>query len=150
MEKNKEMIFLSTLITNAINRETGCFDISMTTQINVIAEKIRQKGYALFLAIEQEKWGKELAKPQTCTSRDFNALKEAKGVVVYLTECFSQGTLVEVGWATARGIPVTVICPKGLVMSPLVEGLHLIGDNRIYYVDFEETEQIDAVLDERI
>lgn len=150
MNSGKELIFLSTPITNAINPETGCFDMKMASQINVIAEKIRQKGYDLFLAIEQEEWGKAVASPEVCTPRDYTNLIKSKGLVVYLTECFSEGTAVEIGWASAKGIPVTIICPKGLKMSPLLKGLNLIGNNRIYHVDFEDTEQIDVILNERL
>lgn len=150
MNANKELIFLSTPITNAINPETGWFDSKMASQINVIAEKIRQKGYDLFLAIEQEEWGKAIASAEVCTPRDYRNLMKAKGLVVYLTECFSEGTLVEIGWASAKGIPVTIICPKGLNMSPLIKGLNLIGNNRIYHVDFNDPQQVDVILNERL
>jgi hypothetical protein len=145
-----ELIFLSTPITNAIIPETGCLSIDMTAQIKMIADKIRQKGYRLFLAIEIEQWGKVKATPEEITPRDYNNLLQSNRLVVYLTECFSEGTLVEIGWASANQIPTTIICPKNLKISPLIKGLNCIGDNRIYYVDFGNTEEIDVIFNERL
>ena len=150
MKEDKELIFLSTPITNALDVETGCLDKIIASQINIIASKIRQMGYDLFLAIEQEKWGEAIAAPEVCVPRDYRNLIKSKSLVVYLTECFSAGTFVEIGWASAKGIPVTIICSKELKLSPLLQGLDMIGDNRIYYVSFQDLQQIDMILKERL
>lgn len=150
MEDKKSLVFLSTPITNAIDRITGCFDKEIELRIRQLAEKIRNKGYDLFLAIEQEEWGKAIAMPDTCTPRDYNNLIESKSLVVYLSECFSAGTYIEIGWASARNIPITILCQKGMKLSPLLLGLEHIGDNKIYYVDFNELQVVEAILNERL
>lgn len=148
--ETKKTVFLSTPITNAVNPETGQYDAVMAYQIRRLAEKIRGRGYELFLAIEEEEWGKDIASPEKCTPRDYSHLQKATHLIVYLTSCFSEGTLVEIGWASAWKIPITILCQKGMSISPLVKGLNNIGDNKLFLVDFNQEEDINAILCSRL
>lgn len=150
MEKKKQRVFISTPITNAIHPETGCYDTRMAVQINRIAESIRARGYDVFVAIEEEKWGEKLAAPEECTPRDYQRLLIADYLIVYLTTCTSEGTLIEIGWASANQIPITVFCPKEMKISPLLDGLSQIGDHRIFHIDFENMQEIEGILMERL
>lgn len=150
MEKKKQIVFLSTPITNAIHPETGRYDTRMAVQINRIAESIRAHGYDVFVAIEEENWGEKIAAPEECTPRDYQHLLMADYLIVYLTTCMSEGTLIEIGWASANQIPITVFCPKEMKISPLLDGLNQIGDHRIFHVDFEDMEEIETILMERL
>lgn len=150
MEKKKQIVFLSTPITNAIHPETGRYDTRMAVQINRIAESIRAHGYDVFVAIEEENWGEKIATPEECTPRDYQHLLIADYLIVYLTTCASEGTLIEIGWASANQIPITVFCPKEMKISPLLDGLSQIGDHRIFHVDFEDMEEIETILMERL
>lgn len=149
-QDRKQKAFISTPITNAINPETGCFDSAMAYQISSIAEMLKERNYEIFLAIEKEKWGKEIAKPEDCTVRDFNELKNSDKLIVYLPKCFSEGTCVEIGWATALVIPVTILCQKGMKVSPLIQGLSTIGDNRLFYLELSDQDKIRTILDSRV
>ncbi|SES78161.1 nucleoside 2-deoxyribosyltransferase [[Clostridium] polysaccharolyticum] len=149
-QNRKQKVFISTPITNAINSETGCFDSVMASQISSIAEMLKERNCETFLAIEKEKWGKKIAKPEDCAVRDFRELKNSDKLIVYLTRCFSEGTCVEIGWATALDIPVTILCQKGMQVSPLIKGLGSIGDNRLFYLELSDQDKLRTILNSRV
>lgn len=153
MNKSKtgKTIFLSTPITNAINAKTGYLNTIIATRINMVACYIQSKGFEVFLAIEREKWGMELMSSEKCTPKDFEGLMSSHHLIVLLTDYISEGTLIEIGWASARNIPISIICDKSIELSPLVKGLHTIGNNRIFSFDWSSNNETwKMIINERL
>ncbi|MBO0439017.1 hypothetical protein [Candidatus Enterococcus ikei] len=145
-----DKIFLSTPITNSLNKETGLMHTDIATKISRIQECLISQRYEVFLAIDRENWGRTIMSPSECTPLDFYGVSNSSHMVVIISKYISDGVLIEIGWASALNIPITIFCEKESNLSPLVLGLPTIGEHQIFYVDFEDTEMIEIMLLERV
>ncbi|WP_374223087.1 hypothetical protein, partial [Streptomyces sp. FH025] len=128
---------------------------AITTAIGTV----RDNGANVFSAHVVEKFGAETAAftPEQVSVRDFRWMKKCDVFVPVLpvledgTLRRTDGTHVELGWATAMGRPIVLIAKQPFVdsASHLLKGLHRVGF--VQAIDFDEfTEKpallIDAVL----
>jgi hypothetical protein len=150
-------VFVGGPIQHAIleNSFVGELQDAITTAIGTVTEH----GGNIFSAHVVEKFGAETASftPEQVSVRDFRWMKKCDVFVPVLPLMEDQtlrrtdGTHVELGWATALGRPIVMITKQPFVESAshLLKGLHRVG--LVQVIDFEEfTEKpsllIDAVL----
>lgn len=118
-----------------------------------------ENGANVFSAHVAEKFGAETASftPEQVAVRDFHWMKRCDVFVAILPVLEDQtlgrtdGTHVELGWATALERPVVLVTEQPFVESAshLLKGLHRVG--RVRAVDFDEFQEkpsllVDAVL----
>ncbi|ACQ51156.1 nucleoside 2-deoxyribosyltransferase [Clostridium botulinum] len=155
MSKNKtvkrgEQIFLSTPISKAINPETGLLHSKTAVKINRIFDLLTMEGYNIFLAIDIEKWGRQKVTSVECTKRDYDELVKSKHLVAIVSDYISDGVLIELGWASAHKIPITIIADYRMNLSHLILGLPSISDAKIYQVDWKNDELfLNTIFNER-
>ncbi|MEU6482229.1 hypothetical protein ABZ858_36260 [Streptomyces sp. NPDC047017] len=133
----------------------GGLQDAITTAINTVSEQ----GATVFSAHTVEKFGEQTAAftPEQVSVRDFRWMKKCDVFVPILpllddgTLRRTDGTHIELGWATALGRPIVVITkqPFAESASHLLKGLHRVGDVQV--IDFDDFAQkpsllIDAVL----
>ncbi|GAA4806388.1 hypothetical protein [Streptomyces ziwulingensis] len=150
-------VFVGGPIQHAIleNGFVGHLQTAISTAIGTVTEH----GGAVFSAHVVEKFGAETAAftPEQVSVRDFRWMKKCDVFVPVLplmddgTLRRTDGTHVELGWATALGRPIVMITKQPFVESAshLLKGLHRVGFVQV--IDFDEfTEKpallIDAVL----
>ncbi|WDV46530.1 nucleoside 2-deoxyribosyltransferase [Clostridiaceae bacterium M8S5] len=150
IEPNRNKVFLSTPISSTINPNTGLMESDIAVKINKIFDML-STDYEVFLAIDREKWGLVKVTAKECTERDYRELKESAHLVAIICDYFSEGVLIELGWASALKIPITIIADKNVKLSPLVLGLLSVSDTRIYQVNWKEDEiYLDLILKDRL
>ncbi len=134
----------------------GQLQDAITTAISTVTES----GAHVFSAHVVEKFGEETAAftPEQVSVRDFRWMKKCDVFVPVLPVQQEDGILrrtdgthIELGWATALGRPIVLITKQPVVESAshLLKGLHRVG--LVKHIDFDEfTEKpsllIDAVL----
>ncbi|MEU9349884.1 nucleoside 2-deoxyribosyltransferase [Streptomyces griseoloalbus] len=150
-------VFVGGPIQHAIlkNGFVGQLQDAITTAIQTVTEN----GANVFSAHVVEKFGADTASftPEQVSVRDFRWMKKCDVFVPVLPVQEDQilrrtdGTHVELGWATALGRPIVLITKQPFVESAshLLKGLHRVGS--VQHIDFDEfTEKpsllIDAVL----
>lgn len=141
----QKRIFLSTPISNYLDKNTGIMDSRVGKYINYVYQFLGKDN--LFLAIDAEDWGRILIDEKECTVRDFEEMKKADYMVVLIFDRISEGVLVELGWASSMKIPITIIAEKSVQLSKLVKGLPYITNCIIYKIDWNtELEKLDFIL----
>ncbi|GAA2287451.1 hypothetical protein GCM10010145_67940 [Streptomyces ruber] len=150
-------VFVGGPIQHAILQDgfVGHLQDAITTAIQTVTEN----GANVFSAHVVEKFGAETAAftPEQVSVRDFRWMRKCDVFVPVLPLLEDQtlrrtdGTHVELGWATALGRPIVIITKQPFVESAshLLKGLYRVGSVRT--IDFDEfTEKpsllIDAVL----
>lgn len=114
----------------------------IASRIRMMTESLRQAGHTVNSAIEREEWGKNLMSPTECTPLDFMSVKAADHLIAILDRTVSEGVLVELGWASAWGINMTIIIDEALLLSPLVAGLPTISETHIYPVKWNDPQHV--------
>ena len=149
VQKN-EQIFLSTPISQAINQNTGLLQSKIAVRINKIFDILSISCYNVFLAIDREQWGRQKVTAVGCTKRDYNELLKSRHLIAIISDYMSDGVLIELGWASAHKIPITIIADYRMNLSPLVLGLPSVSDTKIYEVDWQSDEIfLSSILKER-
>ena len=145
-----EQIFLSTPISQAINPNTGLLQSKIAVRINRIYDVLSMSNYNVFLAIDREEWGRQKVTAVGCTKRDYDELIKSKHLVAIISDYMSDGVLIELGWASALNIPITIIADYRMNLSHLVLGLPSVSDTKIYEVDWQNDEIfLSSILKER-
>jgi hypothetical protein len=148
--QENEQIFLSTPISQAINQSTGLLQSKIAVRINRIYDLLSMSGYTVFLAIDREEWGRQKVTSDGCTKRDYNELLKSKHLVAIISDYMSDGVLIELGWASALNIPITIIADYRMNLSHLVSGLPAVSNAKIFEVDWQSDEIfISSILKER-
>ncbi|MET9142523.1 MULTISPECIES: nucleoside 2-deoxyribosyltransferase [unclassified Streptomyces] len=151
-------VFVGGPIQHAILADgfVGQLQDAITTAIGTVTEN----GANVFSAHVVEKFGEETASftPEQVSVRDFRWMRKCDVFVPVLPVQREDGILrrtdgthVELGWATALGRPIVLITKQPVVESAshLLKGLHRVGF--VQHIDFDEfTEKpsllVDAVL----
>lgn len=148
--QENEQIFLSTPISQAINPSTGLLQSKIAVRINRIYDLLSMSSYTVFLAIDREDWGRQKVTSDGCTKRDYNELLKSKHLVAIISDYMSDGVLIELGWASALNIPITIIADYRMNLSHLVSGLPAVSNTKIFEVDWQSDEMfISSILKER-
>ena len=92
-------------------------------RIEAISSVLAQQGYeTVCIARDVERWGEEHFDAGTLMERSFREIAASDIVVVDLTEK-GVGVGIEVGYATAKGIPVVTIARTGSSISETLRGI---------------------------
>lgn len=137
---NNKKIFLGGPIQYAINRE-GHFDLGIENNLKFLIKRIKDRGHMVFSAHEAEEFGAITAEfgVHDVSKRDFNWMKLCDIYVALLPidemnkNVRSDGTYVEIGWASAMNKPIILIIDSSVEeeLSMLVRGLDAIGNVQI-------------------
>ena len=104
----------------------------------------QQHASEVFLALEREKYGKNLM-TDTCTVLDFAEMKTADLVVAIPED--SKGTAVELGWASWMQKELLILLDCNQRYTPLISGLGDITDTEIIWYDGELDETVLSEVD---
>ena len=138
-------IFLGGPIQYAI-QEDGSFNEGIKSMLNHIISNINKSGNKVFSAHIAEDFGASTHN-QSCEEiclRDYNWMKSCNVYIAILPHdnsnnyVRSDGTYVEIGWASALNKPIIFISDKSMInkLSMLVSGLHAI--NAVQYLDINK------------
>ncbi|GAA2435077.1 nucleoside 2-deoxyribosyltransferase [Streptomyces mauvecolor] len=150
-------VFVGGPIQHAIlaNGFAGDLQSAITRAIGTV----RENGGNVFSAHVAEKFGEDTAQftPEQVSVRDFRWMRKCDvfvpvlPVLPDLTLRRTDGTHVELGWATALGRPIVLVTKQPFVdsASHLLKGLHRVGSVQV--IDFDEFNEkpgllVDAVL----
>ncbi|GGX88035.1 nucleoside 2-deoxyribosyltransferase [Streptomyces hiroshimensis] len=124
----------------------GGFTASLQDAISTAIAVVEENGGNIFSAHVVEKFGAETDSftPEQVSVRDYRWMRKCDVFVPVLpllddkTLHRTDGTHVELGWATAMGRPVVLITrqPFAESASHLLKGLHRVGS--VHAVDFDE------------
>ncbi|ADI05937.1 hypothetical protein SBI_02816 [Streptomyces bingchenggensis BCW-1] len=149
-------VFVGGPIQHAIlsNGFAGDLQDAISRAIDVV----RENGGNVFSAHVVEKFGAETAAftPEQVSVRDFRWMKKCDVFVPVLpllpdrTLRRTDGTHVELGWATALGRPIVIVTKQPFVdsASHLLKGLHRVGS--VWTVDFDEFTEKPSLLIEAV
>lgn len=144
------VVFVGGPIQHAIDSQ-GRFHIQVKTTISTIISDLRSNGYVILSAHEHENFGEMdvRGKSLEVCARDLEWMKECAVFVAVLPidqngeAICSMGTAVELGWASAMGKPIIIVCDPMLVYSHLINGLGAVA--RVVTVDINRTDFTDMV-----
>lgn len=140
-------IFLSTPISSYLTTEK-MMEEEMAARIKLVLDHLKE--HMVFNAAREEQWGKIELEGRECALRDFEEMKQSDLVIALLCEKGSEGVLIELGWASALGIPVIALVENGVKISKLLGGLPAISQFIFYTADWNcGLEEILRVIDER-
>ncbi|MFG2134826.1 hypothetical protein ACGFNV_44755 [Streptomyces sp. NPDC048751] len=98
------------------------------------------RGHAVFNAHQNEQWGRGWLAPEVCTPADFLAMSNADVMCVIAGDPPSPGVMVEIGWASALGVPI-VLLQEGDSLPALLAGIHEVTSTTRCRLPQELTEE---------
>lgn len=124
----------------------GRFDESLKSELLAVIDCLRQAGWQVLSSHLAEDFGTSAATftPDVVTKRDYGWMLESDVYIAVLptdasgAPIFSGGTCVELGWASARSVPIIVLWDEGNSenYSHLIRGLHTTATVR--YLDLRD------------
>jgi nucleoside 2-deoxyribosyltransferase len=126
----QQLIFVGGPIQYAL-RGGGGFDEALQARLCAILEELEHAGYAVLSAHKVEQFGQVDGKGQShaITRRDFRWMRECDAYVCVMPAGTdgrpyrSDGTCIELGWASALSKPILIIRSAAVEYSHLVDGL---------------------------
>lgn len=119
--------FVAAPFTATLDGATGVMLPEPRRFVTELVGTVERAGYEVFSAHRREEWGLRLMGPQECVPLDFEGVRAADLFVVLPGEAASGGVHIEIGWASAFGIPAVLLLREGCSYSPLVIGLETIS-----------------------
>jgi nucleoside 2-deoxyribosyltransferase len=119
-------VFVCGPITEA--KDGQGLDLGLRGFLELIHEVLQQDGMQVRSAHRDERWGRDEPPPDLVAKRDLGWMQECAATVVVLgtpsrPTWRTDGTFVELGWATALKRTVVVVGDLDAYRSPLVRGL---------------------------
>lgn len=147
MEMIEYCVFVGGPIQYAIDGD-GLFHAPTRSILNTVLEGLRKQGIRVLSAHEHEDFGEMdvSGKFQEVCLRDFKWMEQCDVFVAVLPldgngkVIYSAGTSVELGWASAMGKPIVLICDPAPVYSHLLVGLDAVA--RVIKIDINQTDLI--------
>lgn len=129
-----DWVFVGGPIQKAVSPD-GSFHALTRSAIETAIDGLRKRGYRVLSAHEYENFGEmDVSKKfQEVCSRDFQWMKQCNVFVAVLPVdengkvVYSTGTFVELGWASAMGKPIVIVCDPAPIYSHLVIGLDAVA-----------------------
>lgn len=97
------------------------------SEIEALQRTVSRQGWDVENAHAREGWGLEWMSPDVCTPLDFEAVTTADLLLAVPGCPPSGGVHIEIGWATASGVPVLLLLDERAEYSHLVRGLHTVA-----------------------
>ena len=127
-------INLGTPITGILSEVDGSVNEKIKSFIENLLQNLRKEGHEVFCALEIEEFGNKISIASQCTPRDFERMKESELYIVFPNN--SYGCAVELGWASAFGIPILIIQNSRFgLKTPLYEGMKEITNAQMIIYD---------------
>ncbi len=119
-------VFVCGPLTEALNGQE--LDEELRGLLELIHETLERGRMTVLSAHRDERWGEDEPSPEVIAERDLEWMQACDATVMVLATPSrpiwrTDGTFVELGWATALGKPVVVIGDLGAYRSALVRGL---------------------------
>ena len=132
-------IFLSTSFSNQVD-EDGNINPEFRQKIEKILGKLESRGDSIFCALRQENWkiSKE-ANPSVFAKNDLDNVESCDHLIVILEPNVSAGAHIEIGYALAKGIKVTMTAQNDTTIpffDVAISGINNVG--LILYQDIDE------------
>jgi hypothetical protein len=145
-------VFVGGPIQHAIGLD-GCFADGCRTVIERVISGLTAEGHKIFSAHLTERFGEMdvSGKFQEVCARDYRWMRQCDVFVALLPldangdVIVSNGTSVELGWASAMGKPIVIVCDSAPKYSHLIIGLDAIA--RVVKVDIGRPDLAAAVCD---
>jgi nucleoside 2-deoxyribosyltransferase len=142
-------------IQYALN-ENGSFDKRLKSQIDFVLNTLANSNHRIFSAHKEEQFGKidMIGKSALICKRDFNWMKQCDVFVCILpvmengVPYRSDGTCIELGWASALGKKTIILKNMSDGYSHLITGLSALSD--VTYLNMETCLQSPSLLLESI
>lgn len=119
-------VFVCGPLTEALNGQE--LDKGLRGFLELVHETLERVGMKVFSAHRDEGWGEDEPPPEIVAKRDSAWMRDCDASVMILgtpsrPTWRTDGTFVELGWATALEKPVVVVGDLGAYRSALVRGL---------------------------
>lgn len=143
MIKEKETVFVGGPIQYAID-DGGIFDAKLKSFIQKALVQLDKYGFKTLSAHRYESYGEmdvTNMQKEVCL-RDFQWMQQCDCFIAMIpgapdgTPVRTDGTSVELGWASSMQKKIVIVHSEGVTYSHLVEGLHAIAD--VTFLSIEE------------
>lgn len=133
MKSRGSCVFVGGPIQNAVGGD-GCFHGPTRSTVELVIESLTLDGHAVLSAHVHENFGELDVRGmsrEVCL-RDFGWMRQCDLFVAVLpldelqNVIHSSGTAIELGWASALGRPVVLVCDPAPKYSHLILGLHAV------------------------
>ena len=143
-------VFVGGPIQHAIGAD-GCFDDGIRRVIERVISGLVEQGHKVLSAHLHERFGEMdgRGKFQEVCARDYRWMRQCDAFVAVLpldangNVVVSNGTSVELGWASAMGKPIVIVCDPAPKYSHLIIGLDAIAD--VVKIDIDRPDLAAAV-----
>lgn len=125
-------VFVCGPLTEALNGQE--LDEELRGLLELIHETLARDRMRVLSAHRDERWGQDEPSPEVVAERDLEWMRACDAAVMVLGTPSrpvwrTDGTFVELGWATALRKPVVVIGDLGAYRSALVRGLSSVSSS---------------------
>jgi nucleoside 2-deoxyribosyltransferase len=119
-------VFVCGPLTEAVDGQG--LDKGLRGFLELVHDTLERVGMEVFSAHREEGWGEDEPSPDVVAKRDSAWMRHCDATVMILgipsrPMWRTDGTFVELGWATAMGKPIVVVGDLGAYRSALVRGL---------------------------
>lgn len=130
-------VFVAAPFSSMINSQ-GFFMKQYRERLSQLHKSIEESGHSVFASQRNENWGNAPLKPEEYVSIDYHELSFSDVVVAVLGARPSLGVCIELGWASALGIPIIVV-GKRVSASTMISGLHRVSKVNYIPADLEDS-----------
>lgn len=128
---------------------SGTFDAEYRERLEKLHHNIEAAGHSIFASQRNEEWGRTPLPAESYVPIDYQELSSSDVIIAVLGAQPSLGVCIELGWASALGIPI-ILVGKYTRSSTMISGLHRVSDVHYIDVDLEETSPTDKSLFEQL
>ena len=139
-------VFVAGPFFKLIDPVTGRMPEAERALVEGLLEHFESAGARVFNAHRREKWGSETLPPEVFTRLDYDEIKASDLLVAMPGLPGSLGTHVELGWASAMGVPTVFLLEPGGDYHGMVSGMSGIVPTAIVKIvdkriDFDELDR---------
>ncbi|CAM4016808.1 nucleoside 2-deoxyribosyltransferase [Corynebacterium belfantii] len=127
----------------------GTFDLGYRGRLEQLHRRIEAAGHSIFACQRNEEWGHAPLPPEDYVPIDYHELSSSDVIIAVLGADPSLGVCIELGWASALGIPIIVVA-KHAHSSTMISGLHRVSEVHYIAADLEESTPTDQELFEQL
>lgn len=133
----------------AVQSGDGLLRADVRERLQRVITFLEGRNMKVFSAHRREAWGAEMLPADQCTAADYTALRSSDLFVAFPGAPASPGTHIEIGWATAWGVPVVLVLEDDLsTYAFLVQGLPSVA--QVSFVQYTSADDFLSRLDRAI
>jgi hypothetical protein len=115
--------------------------------LEALIRVLHERGWGVDNAHARENWGADWMQPDECTPLDFHGVTTADLLIAIPGSPASGGVHVEIGWASAMGVPVLLLLEQDAEYSHLVRGLDGVPRAEVNEIRYGSPELLPAAVD---